>query len=73
MSRGTPGPDRATVSLRATDRLELDVTDEGGSVTAWEPGVGIASMRERAAELGGELVAGPGPRGGTVRAVLPLG
>jgi hypothetical protein len=30
-------------------------------------------MRERAAELGGSLTAGPTPDGGRVRAVLPIG
>jgi signal transduction histidine kinase len=35
--------------------------------------VGIASMRERAAEVGGSFVIGPGPSGGTlVVADLPL-
>jgi two-component system, NarL family, sensor kinase len=29
-------------------------------------------MRERAAELGGTLEAGPGPTGGRVSALLPL-
>jgi len=29
-------------------------------------------MRERAAELGGTLTAGPGPHGGLVRACFPL-
>ena len=38
----------------------------------WRPGVGLSSMRERAAELGGTLEAGPGPGGGRVAALLPL-
>lgn len=47
----------------------------GGPATegsGWQPGVGIASMRERAAELGGTLECGATSSGGRVRAVLPL-
>jgi signal transduction histidine kinase len=51
--------------------LSLEVVDEGRS-GSWRPGVGMSSMRERATELGGTLVAGPGAHGGTVTAVLPL-
>ena len=40
----------------------------------WQPGVGLTAMRERAAELGGTLSAGPAAGGGRVRrCTLPLG
>jgi two-component system NarL family sensor kinase len=62
----------ATVRIAATeDALRLEVTD-GGTTGDWRPGVGLASMRERATELGGTLEAGPGLHGGRVAAVLPL-
>ena len=64
----------ASASVRldpAADGLHLEVTDLGGS-DPWRPGVGLSSMRERAAELGGTLEAGPGPAGGRVSALLPL-
>jgi two-component system NarL family sensor kinase len=64
----------ASASVRldpAADGLHLEVTDHGRS-GAWRPGVGLSSMRERAAELGGTLEAGPGPSGGRVAALLPL-
>jgi two-component system, NarL family, sensor kinase len=44
----------------------------GPSHGAWEVGVGISSMRERAEELGGVLTAGSNGSGGHVHAVLPL-
>ena len=60
--------------------VELEVTDDGRGVTAAGPaaeaphaGRGLIGMRERVALFHGELVAGPGPRGGfRVRARLPL-
>ncbi|TQR85722.1 GAF domain-containing sensor histidine kinase [Mycobacterium hodleri] len=54
--------------------LELQVTDDGIGVGAsWRPGVGLASMRERASELGGTLSVEPSARAGTrVLAKLPL-
>jgi two-component system, NarL family, sensor kinase len=62
----------ADVRIDATDDgLALEVTDTGTS-GLWRPGVGLSSMRERAAELGGSLEAGPGPRGGRVAVLLPL-
>jgi signal transduction histidine kinase len=64
----------ASASVRldpAADGLHLEVTDRGRS-GAWRAGVGLASMRERATELGGTLEAGPGPGGGRVAALLPL-
>lgn len=51
--------------------LVIDVTDGGSPRETWTPGVGIASMRERATALGGTLDARPTPRGGRVSATLP--
>ena len=55
--------------------LTLTVTDDGAGLPADpEPGVGLASMRERAEETGGSCTVGPGPDGGTrVTARLPVG
>ena len=51
--------------------LRLEVEDDGRGMGAGR-GVGLHSMRERAEELGGTLVVGPAPEGGTrVRAELP--
>jgi signal transduction histidine kinase len=53
-----------------TVRVEDDGTATGDAV----PGLGIAGMRDRAAELGGSLVAGPCAGGGfRVLAELPVG
>ncbi len=63
----------ATISLLTSDgMLEVEVLDDGPS-RQWGAGVGTASMRERAAELGGRCDPGPGPHGGVVRALLPIG
>ncbi len=53
--------------------LEVTVTDDGAGLDASRPaGVGLRSMRERAAEVGGECSVQAGPRAGTVvRAWLP--
>jgi signal transduction histidine kinase len=61
----------------AIDRaLWLEVHDDGAAGPTnsdrWRPGVGLLSMAERAAEVGGTLQAGPTPTGGRVQAVLPL-
>jgi len=63
------------LELNATGGLRLEVRDGGGlPASAWQPGVGLISMRERAAELGGSCQAGPDPgSGGLVAALLPLG
>lgn len=63
----------ASVRMAVRDgALDLTVTDGGAGSGTWHAGVGLSSMRERAAELGGSLRAGPGPAGGAVRASLPL-
>jgi two-component system, NarL family, sensor kinase len=54
------------------DRLRVEVRDDGTGNGPWRPGVGLLAMRERAAELGGTLTAGPDGGGGVVRACLPL-
>jgi signal transduction histidine kinase len=83
------GSTRVTVALDyGPDVLEVRVTDEGGqdapddgagarapavAVGAAGLGRGIVGMRERCGLLGGELTAGPRPRGGfEVKARLPL-
>jgi signal transduction histidine kinase len=68
------GGGAATAALSVVDRsLIVEVRDVGRRAGAWVPGVGLASMRERAEELGGRLTAGYSASGGLVRAVLPLG
>ena len=60
------------------DELDLSVTDDGcgcgpGPPAAEEGHQGLRNMRERARRLGGRLVVGPGPRGGTrVMLEVPL-
>ena len=68
------GANRAAVCLAlGGDALTVEVSDEGGpSAGPWDTGVGLSSMRERAAEIGGTLTAGPTSAGGRVQAVLPL-
>lgn len=52
--------------------LVLRVVDDGVSATAWSPGVGITSMRERSLQVGGTLRAAGGEHGGLVEASIPL-
>jgi signal transduction histidine kinase len=66
------GASRCTVQLTLTDRVTLDIADDGPPNGAWQTGVGLRSMRERTAELGGHWAAGPTGRGGNVHAELPL-
>jgi signal transduction histidine kinase len=62
----------AVVRLRCDDRLEVSVSDDGATSGSWSPGVGLQTMRERAAELGGAFSAGPSAAGGQVQAWFPL-
>lgn len=68
------GADRCRVELvREDDALQIRVTDNGRGIGSDAIGVGTRAMYERAAELGGELLVGPGPAGGTqVSASLPI-
>jgi signal transduction histidine kinase len=64
---------RCTVRLHLDHDLRIDVRDNGAGLPAgWRAGAGIASMRERVTELGGELVIGPSvPHGTRIAARLP--
>jgi signal transduction histidine kinase len=68
------GARRCTVSIAVDDALELEVTDDGQGIGAGRRvGVGVRSMQERAAELGGICTIEPAAFAGTsVRARLPL-
>lgn len=57
----------------AADRVRLSVVDDGGPARPGgsQDGVGIISMRERAAASRGQLVAGPTATGWRVEAELP--
>jgi two-component system, NarL family, sensor kinase len=64
----------ATVRVSLDGALHLEISDNGtGLPVAYRAGVGIRSMRERAAELGGHVSIEPGTTAGTVvRATIPL-
>jgi two-component system NarL family sensor kinase len=64
-----------SVRIQLDHGLDVEVRDDGvGLPEGWRAGVGIASMRERVAELGGELVIEPGvPHGTKIAARLPTG
>jgi signal transduction histidine kinase len=68
------GTNQAWVQIRQQDGcLEVSVRDAGSTVGSWVPGVGLASMRERAAEVGGTIEVTANPEGSLIRAILPLG
>jgi two-component system NarL family sensor kinase len=64
---------RCSVRIRLGPGLDVAVHDDGvGLPEGWRTGVGIASMRERVAELGGTLVIEPClPHGTSITAHLP--
>jgi signal transduction histidine kinase len=68
------GVDAAQVEIRLEDAnvLEVQVSDLGCRPQPWDEGVGIASMRERVEQIGGELQLSAGPDGSRVRARLPI-
>jgi signal transduction histidine kinase len=66
--------ERAEVVIAPIDgTLRLTVCDDGaGPAVPWTPGVGLCSLRERAAELGGTFEAAPTVAGGRVTAWIPV-
>jgi len=61
------------VSISADDGvLHVSVHDDGTSSRRWKPGVGLSSMRERAEQVGGSVVAAAHRDGGRVDAVIPI-
>jgi signal transduction histidine kinase len=65
-----------SITVAIDGGLCVAVQDDGTPSMAngdrWRPGVGLLSMAERVAEVGGTLQAGPTPTGGRVQASLPL-
>jgi two-component system NarL family sensor kinase len=65
---------QCTIRLRANDQFEIEVSDNGcGLPENLKAGVGLSSMRERAAELGGTCSINDISEGGTqILARLPM-
>jgi len=63
------------IRLNVRERLELEIRDDGHGLPEYlVPGVGLATIHERAAELGGSCAIESIPGAGTcVRASLPVG
>jgi signal transduction histidine kinase len=68
------GATSCSLYLAVTDHVELDITDDGIGIPDRRPaGVGLTTMRGRAAELGGAtVIASVAPHGTRVHATLPL-
>jgi len=64
---------RCSVRIHLDKDLDVQIRDDGvGLPEGWRAGVGIASMRERVTELGGDLVIEPClPHGTRINARLP--
>jgi len=63
----------ASIQLITNDgTLEMIITDNGTSRAAWSSGLGLASIKSRASEIGGACEAGPTAEGGRVVARLPM-
>jgi signal transduction histidine kinase len=67
------GGDRVDIALRVDrEALAVEVRDNGHLQSAWSPGVGLTSMRERVEMLGGTVITTTDTAGGLVSARLPL-
>jgi signal transduction histidine kinase len=67
------GSDQADLRIDVdAGRLTVAVRDGGRNGHEWTPGVGLSSMRERAAEVGGTVTVSGDDRGFAVQALLPL-
>jgi signal transduction histidine kinase len=67
------GSDEADLRIGVdAGRLTVAVRDGGRNGREWTPGVGLSSMRERAAEVGGTLTVSGGDQGFAVHALLPI-
>jgi two-component system NarL family sensor kinase len=67
------GAEHVRVRITVGEELHIQVHDDGiPGPEDWLPGVGMSSMSERAAEVGGRCEARSSPEGGNVEAVLPL-
>jgi signal transduction histidine kinase len=67
------GATSCEVELSLNGGIRLTVSDNGdGLAPGARQGVGMSSMRERAAEIGGELSIESGDQGTVVTAILPL-
>ncbi|MGW6445302.1 ATP-binding protein [Lentzea sp. NPDC055074] len=68
------GASTCMITVRADGDLVVEIVDDGRGVAAGSrPGVGLDSMRERCAELGGSCTVGPArPHGTRVVARIPL-
>jgi two-component system NarL family sensor kinase len=68
------GATRCTITMSVNGHFDLEICDDGkGLAAGWHAGVGISSIRERAAELGGTCTVAGNPNGGTrIFTRLPL-
>jgi len=64
---------KLTVAIDVSDELCIDVIDDGKGFPDNPTGGGLADLRERAEAIGGTLIVGDGPGGGTrLRWAVPL-
>ncbi len=72
VDRHAPGA-TATVSVLVSEgALHVSVRNDATTATGFVEGMGLASIRARADELGGHAQAGPSPDGWLVHAALPV-